>query len=211
MAEKQHICTNVRVTRLPNAEVEIHATVRAEALAPFRERALRHLIADAELPGFRKGRVPEKMFVERVGEMRILEEAAERAIAAAYMEIVADEELSPLGRPEVTVHTLAPGNPLEFSIKTALTPSVTLPDYRPLAETVMRETGKPAEVSDAELEASVRQLVKKGKDDQSELTLEEVKKFGAFESVSDFKDKILAHLVEEKVRASREKKRMRAI
>ncbi len=211
MAEKQKICTDVRVTRLPNAEVEIHATVRAEALAPFRERALQHLIADAELPGFRKGRVPEKMFMERVGEMRILEEAAERAIAAAYLEIVESEELSPLGRPEVTVRTLAPGNPLEFSIKSALTPTVSLPDYRALAETIMRETEKPAEVPDAELDKFIGQITKRESGAEGELTLEEVKKFGAFESIDDFKGKVRAHLTEEKVRAGREKKRMRTI
>lgn len=211
MSEKQKLCTDIRVTRLPNAEVEIHATVRPEALAPFRDRAVKHLLEDAELPGFRKGKVPEKMFVERVGEMRILEEAAERAIAAAYMEIITDEQLSPLGRPEVTVKTLAPGNPLVFSMKSALTPTVTLPDYRALAGSAMRETEKPTEVSDAELSTFVNQLVKRKEGEDAELTLDEVKKFGAFESVSDFKDKIRIHLAEEKVRATREKKRMRAI
>jgi trigger factor len=211
MVGKEKLCTDVHVTRLPNAEVEIRASVSAARLAPFRERAVKHLLEEAELPGFRKGKVPEKMFVERVGEMRILEEAAERAIAAAYMEIIEGEELSPLGRPEVTVRSLAPGNPLEFSIKSALTPTATLPDYRALAATVMGEEDGPTDVTDAELSTFVNQLMKRKSDDTSEVTLDEVKKFGAFESVEDFKTKIRTHLVGEKERAGRERKRMRTI
>ena len=63
-------------TKLPGSQVEIKATIPASEFDKTRSSAIKHIGGDIELPGFRKGHVPEKMLIQKIGETAILEEMA---------------------------------------------------------------------------------------------------------------------------------------
>ena len=136
---------------LEKSEIEITAEISVEDLARFRASALKKFGEKTKLDGFRPGHIPEKVLLDRVGEQVILEEAAQKALADVYPRIVKAENLDVIGRPEVTITKLAPGNPLGFKIKTAILPTFELPDYKVETQKVLSKEEK-IEVTDKEVD-----------------------------------------------------------
>ncbi|MDB5259170.1 MAG: hypothetical protein JWO73_378 [Candidatus Taylorbacteria bacterium] len=156
--------SNVVVKKLPKSEVEITGTIDAAAFEKFRNKALKNINEELSIDGFRKGQIPEKVLVAKVGEMPILEEMAELALAAAYPEIVVEEKIDALGRPEIQIMKIAAGSPLEFKITTAVVPEVKLADYQKIAKEVAAEfskdEAKQLEVTEKDIDVAIDRIRK---------------------------------------------------
>jgi trigger factor len=116
---------NITVTKKENSEVEITGLIPLEAMTKYRAKALKDIGETANIAGFRKGHIPEKILVDKVGEISILEEAAEFALKDIAPEIIEKNVPNYVGRPRIGVTKLAPGNPLEFKISVDVFPEVT--------------------------------------------------------------------------------------
>lgn len=196
---------------LPQSEFFVHVEIPSEEVASERSRLLLRLKQETELPGFRKGFVPEKMLRERVGEMALWEEAAETLLGKALSEILQTEKLDALGRPRVGVLKLAPENPAEFNVTLSLYPKLTLPDYKKIAAAHSRKTPEPITIEEKEIDAVVAEIITQhesaaGKKDFI-LTDETVKAFGGFQTVADFRAKVKTGLAARKEELSKEKRR----
>jgi FKBP-type peptidyl-prolyl cis-trans isomerase (trigger factor) len=211
------------VEKQPHSEIIIAAEIPTKSVEVFRRKALKSITEKVELPGFRRGHVPEDVVVKHVGEQAILEEAAELAIAAAYRDIVTDKTLEVVGRPQVTVTKLAPGNPIGFKIQTAVFPAVSLPDYKRLAEEERKQHADPElEVvsdNDVDLELARLQRMLAGahaqgedavKDDTALPPLDDAfaRSLGEFADLPDLKKKVRAQLHVEKKRKAHDKRRI---
>lgn len=219
MTDNKNLISSVK--KLPRSLVEMTVSVPATAFDATRATALERIGADIELPGFRKGKAPAKLVEQKVGEGTILEEMAEIVIAKAYPELLREHKIDALGRPDVRITKIAMGNPLEFTLTTAMLPEVELPDYLKLAakQNAKRET---PEVSDADLEKTVSEVKKiraqrlaeidgKPYDPEAplpELTDDFVKTLGTYESVADFMTKAREEIGKEKTRIAAEKHRI---
>ena len=128
-----------KVERLPESEAKILGEITLSLLSASRKEALKHLNAHIDLPGFRKGLVPEDILIKTVGEAAVLEETAEIALAKEYGNILKESELKPITRPEIKILKLAPGIPLSFEITVATEPEFELPDYKKLASDIKEE------------------------------------------------------------------------
>lgn len=215
MAEKK-LYTSADIKHLPDSQVEISVVIPFENLAPFREKALNHLKDEMTLPGFRKGHVPEKMMLEKLGELGILEEAAELLIKEAYPDIIVDNNLDLIGQPQIAITKLATNNPLEFKILGNRFPEFSLPDYKKIAKEVLSNTEKIL-VLEKDIEEVVSQIRKmkavkeESEEKLPELTDDFVKTVGEFETVADFKSKIKENLEKEKEFRDKEKQRLQII
>lgn len=145
------------VEKKPHSVAEIMVEIPAETLMEHRAMALKEIGRDAQIDGFRKGHVPEKVLLERVGEMAILTEAAEITIRHTYPHVLEEHDLDPIGAPEITITALAPGNPLKFKAVVALIPSVKLPDYKKIAQEKNKEKQNIA-VTDKDVEDQVERI-----------------------------------------------------
>lgn len=154
MNETQKSYGNAAVKRLDRSQVEITASIPVEIWEKFRGQALKNLNETVTLDGFRKGNIPENILIAKVGDMVILEEMAELALPKAYMEILTDQKIDAIGRPQISVTKLARGNPLEFKAVSAVIPEIKLPDYKKLAAEQTKKAKKAGEpdinVSDKE-------------------------------------------------------------
>ncbi|MDP2705155.1 MAG: trigger factor [Patescibacteria group bacterium] len=216
MSEQKTHYQNIKVTALPDAEVEIEGEIDAQRMNDLRNKALDTISKEIEIPGFRKGKAPTEIVVKKVGEMRLLEEAAEMALQEEYPIILFNEKINAIGLPHIHITKLAPGNPLGFKLHTAVMPTITLPDYMRIAKTEM-EKKDSVEVEEKEIDRVIEEIRKqkagkKEKDASEEnelpaLTDEFVKSLGNFEHVEDFKNKIKENLSYEKKIKAREKKR----
>lgn len=198
---------------LPESEVEFVGEIPTEALTPYREKAITALSAEIELPGFRKGKVPPDLATKKLGEVVVLEEATNLFMREFYPVLAETNKLDVVGRPEIRITKLAPGNPVGLTIRTALYPEVTLPrNWKTLGEDVSPELVAPA--TDEEVEGtleSLRQARKKKKEDGTEevpeLNDEFAKSVGAFENLAALREQVKKGIGEEKERAGRDKRR----
>ena len=211
--------TNIHVEDLGTAEIRITGDILEEAVKQYRPKVMQSLQKDFAAPGFRKGHVPEKLIVERLGEPSILSEVAELVLQNVYAEIIAEKELSVIGRPTVVLTKCAPGNPIGFAIQTAILPPIKLPDYVNIAQTVRKKV-TPITVTKEEID-SVIEHIQRGQNTQQvesgealkeseipALTDEFVRSRGDFKDVADFKQKLKENIHEEKERKLRESKRI---
>ena len=68
------------VTELPDSKVKIDAEVGADELAGRLDRAAAALAGEIKVPGFRKGKVPPQLVIQRVGREAVLEEALRNSL-----------------------------------------------------------------------------------------------------------------------------------
>lgn len=226
--------SDIVIKPLPQSQVEIIGKIPTDIFESFRSKALKNINEEISIDGFRKGNIPEKVLVAKVGEMMILEEMSELALSAAYPAIVIDNKVDALGRPEISITKIASGNPLEFKITTAVVPKVTLADYKKLAREVNTEKADEAEkveVTDKDLEEAVTRIrrshaarhhthdeshdsmsdeVHAKLVDQAMPVLDDafVQTLGDFTSVADFNEKIRKALLEDKKGQLKEKRRI---
>jgi FKBP-type peptidyl-prolyl cis-trans isomerase (trigger factor) len=214
--------------KLPDCEVEITAEITVDALEDYKVKALKRMREVAELPGFRKGHVPEAKLKEKFGEMGILEDAGEMAINDSAIEILVESKVNFLGRPDVAISKIAIGSPIEFKIKVTVMPEVKLPDYKKIAKKENAVEEKIEEVTEKQVEETVEQIRKmyaeqnhahthgEKHEEGEELTLPEitdefVKKLGDFKDVIDFRDKLEKNIAKEKEIHAKDKKRGKII
>ena len=203
---------------LPESEVELVGEVPAEVVGGYRVHALAHIAGSLALPGFRKGKVPQDLAQKHVGEVAVLEEAVEHFVRDFYPELVGVLALDVVGRPNISITKLAPGNPVELTIRTALYPEVSLPkDWPKTGENIPLEMTLPAtEEEVSQTIESLRASSAKATGGQAPPQLPEVtdqwaKTLGAFETVAALKDQVKKGIGEEKERGARDKRRGRII
>lgn len=201
--------------KLPDCEVEITAEITSEAIEGYKTKALKKIMEVAELPGFRKGHVPEAKIKEKFGELGLLEDAGEMAINDCAIEILVESKVNFLGRPDVAISKIAIGSPIEFKIKATVMPEVKLPDYKKIAKKENSVEEKVEEVTEKQIDETVEQIRKmyaqqnhthahgEVHKEGEELALPEindefVKKLGDFKDVIDFRAKLKINIGKEK-------------
>ena len=222
------------VKKLPaSGEVEIKSSISAEEFGAAIKNTLEELKKDVTLPGFRKGSAPEKIVREKIGGTALLHEAAEHAISHAYGHILEAEKVDAIGYPKVSITKIAEGNPLEFTIVTAVLPEIKDFEYTKIAAKENAKKPETVTVADAEVEKAVEDIKnnfarakasqssngkegegenkKEDKKEPIELTDDLVKTWGEFKDVADFKEKLKENIKAEKTQRSLEKKRLELI
>jgi FKBP-type peptidyl-prolyl cis-trans isomerase (trigger factor) len=203
--------------------VDIIAEINVTDFESYREAALAELGKNVEIKGFRKGAAPAEMIEKQLGDMRILDEMAHHAISASYTQLLTEHKIDAIGRPMVNITKMAKGNPLGFTITTAVMPVVELPDYKKIAKKEMEKKGE-GKITDKELDDAIMQIQKMRAQDDAirdgvepkeakeapvkDLDDEYVQSLGAFENVADFKNKLRENLELEKENKEREKKQL---
>lgn len=134
MTNKAKTYKEIAVKHLDKSMVEVTGSIDVDVWGGYRNQAVKNINETISIDGFRKGMIPENILIAKVGDMAVLEEMAELALSAAYFDIITDNKLDVIGRPQVNITKIAKDNPLEFRIVTAVVPEVTLPDYKKIAQ-----------------------------------------------------------------------------
>ena len=206
------IAKQFALTPLPHSEVEMAGDIPFEALAPYRAKALAHIAEHMELPGFRPGKVPQEMALKKAGELPVLEEALELFIKDFYPELITERKVEAVGRPDIRVTKLAPGNPVGLTVRATVYPEVVLPkDWKKLHKTIALEPSMQA--TDEEVAKTLEDLRRSRKKDEvvPELSDEFAKSIGAFENLEHLKTQIHKGIGEEKAHKARDARRGKLI
>jgi trigger factor len=121
------------LTELPDSRVRLEVHVAPAEVESRIEHKARQLGRELKLPGFRRGKVPAPLVLQRVGRETVLEEAVRDTIGDWYAKAIASSGIVPVGDPQLDLGELPPrGQELRFSIEIGVLPVATLGEYRGL-------------------------------------------------------------------------------
>ncbi|MED4585471.1 trigger factor [Brevibacillus choshinensis] len=109
--------------------VEVDASQVDAAL----DQAFKKVVQKVQVPGFRKGKVPRKMFEARFGVESLYQDALDILLPTAYGQAVREAGIDPVDRPEVDVAQMEQGKNLIFKATVTVKPEVKLGDYKNLS------------------------------------------------------------------------------
>ena len=138
---------------LDKAQVELTVELSQEEFAPYLEKGAQKISKEIKIEGFRDGKAPYDIIKQKVGEMSIMDEAARIAINAKLGEVVSKNTTDAIGQPDVNIVKLAPENPLIFTVKMSIIPSIELGAYKDLK---IKE--KESKLDESELEKTFDHL-----------------------------------------------------
>ncbi|MFC1789372.1 trigger factor [Patescibacteria group bacterium] len=147
----------VQIFNLPKSKTELKVEISPEEFEKFRKEAIKELGKNLKMEGFRPGHVPEEIVEKSLNSEKIMAEAAEKAVKANYRKAVSENNIFPLGQPEIKILKLTLGNSFEFQATVAIMPEIKLPDYKKIASEIKR---KEVFVSEKELKDSMAWLQK---------------------------------------------------
>ena len=100
------------------------------------------------LPGFRKGKAPDKLAEQQLNPERIRENVLKQLLPQAYSEVIQENNLRPIMNPKIQVEKINEGEDWIFSALTCEMPAIDPGDYKKVVDlislhgTVPRDTNR---------------------------------------------------------------------
>ena len=132
---------------LPDSQVGLEIEIPAEMSQKTYDQVLRKYMRSANIPGFRKGKVPRQVFLQRVGAEQFKAAVLEELVQNAVDKAIKQEDIDAIGNYQLKssfeelVTQYQPGQVLTISAAVDVPPRVTLSQYKGLS--VQAEEVKP--------------------------------------------------------------------
>jgi trigger factor len=141
------------ITELSDSRVRVDVDVPAADVDRGVQRAARALAREMRMPGFRKGKAPPSLVIQRLGFAGVFEEALRESLPDWYERALLSSGIRPVGDPSIKVTSTpeAEGEPLSFSFEIGVRPKAELGEYMGL-EVGRAEPEAPDEIVERELE-----------------------------------------------------------
>jgi trigger factor len=144
---------NPAVEQLSDDKVKLTVDVPAHDVHHAVEHAANDLAATVRIPGFRKGKVPRPILMQRVGKERLYSEAVESHIGGWFWNAATRARVNPIAQPEYEYELPASeSEDWSFSATVEVQPKPEPADWTQL-QVPKHEAEVPAEAVQAELEA----------------------------------------------------------
>lgn len=121
--------------KLPQSQMGLEIEVPAEMSKQAYDRVIQNFIRSANIPGFRKGKVPRQVVMQRFGAKNLKAAAVEDLIQKVLPEALEQEKIQAIGNyqlrsdMESLIDAYEPGQPLTFSATVDVPPDVNLNQY----------------------------------------------------------------------------------
>jgi len=117
---------DIKVKKLPKAEVEINVTFTEDEFKSDIENAAKSLSKEVKIDGFRPGNVPYDVLVNHIGKDAIVNAALDTAIPRILTDIIKKEKLEVIARPKVDILSK---DPVTLRVIAALYPEIKVEGY----------------------------------------------------------------------------------
>src|SRR5579885_2022712 len=142
-----------QVEELPENRVRLTVQVPSHDVHHAVEHAASDLAKSARIPGFRKGKVPRRVLVQKLGRERVMAEAVESHIGGWFWNAAAKSRVRPVEQPEYDFELPeSEDQDWEFSATVAVQAKPELADWKTL-EVGAYEAELPEGIVDRELDA----------------------------------------------------------
>lgn len=141
----------VSTSELPEAQAKLDIEVSSDVVEHAIEHAVEHMAEQVKLPGFRQGKVPPELALQKLGHEAVFEHAFDEHVGAWYGEALSQTEIAPIGSPSMdSPPQWKQGEPLKFELTVPVRPIAEVGDYDGI-EVGRKEPDVDPTVVDAEL------------------------------------------------------------
>ncbi|MFI2858144.1 trigger factor [Paenibacillus sp. JSM ZJ436] len=127
--------------------------VEADRVAAALDKAFNKVSKKANVPGFRKGKVPRPIFEARYGVESLYQDAIDILLPEVYGEAVEQADIFPVDRPEIDIEQFSKGQSFKFKARVIVKPEVKLGDYKGIEVAAV-----PVEVTEDELNEELKRM-----------------------------------------------------
>ena len=124
------------VETLSPTRVKLSIEVTFEDLDQYIKGAYKTLSEKINIPGFRKGKVPQAMIDQRVGRAAVLDEAINSSLSPMYAAALKEQNVFVIGRPTIDITKLVDNEMFSFTAEVDIRPELKLPDFSKITLTV---------------------------------------------------------------------------
>jgi trigger factor len=121
--------------KLDQSRIGLQIEVGGDQTTKYYEQAIKKLSSDANIPGFRKGKIPRQVILQRMGQSQIKAMAIEYLLDPSMRNAIKQESIPAIGNFQVTssfddlIVNYIPGQPLTFGATVDVLPEVELTSY----------------------------------------------------------------------------------
>jgi len=140
--------------KLPDSQIGLEIEISGDTSRNTYEKVIRQLSRTSNIPGFRKGKVPRPILLQRMGVARIKAAALEEIIQDSLKNALEQEKIEALGNFTLRssfdelVEQYQPGETLTFSAAVDVAPAPELGDYSKLNVKAEESKYDPQELED---------------------------------------------------------------
>ncbi|NJN23346.1 MAG: trigger factor [Acaryochloridaceae cyanobacterium RL_2_7] len=126
---------NITQEKLPDSQIGLEIEIPGERSQRAYESAVKKLMKTAQIPGFRRGKIPRKVIMQRFGEGYLKASTLEELIQNILNEAIKQEDINVLGNLDLRssfeelVEKFSPGEALTFSASADVPPEANLKKY----------------------------------------------------------------------------------
>jgi len=139
-------------------------TIDQETVKNGLDKTFKKVQKNLNVPGFRKGRVPRRIFNQMYGEAALYEDTLNDLLPDAYSKALDEVDVEPVAQPNIDIKSVGKNQDWELVAELTLKPDVELGQYKDLD--VMKQD---REVSEEEVEESIERR----RQGMAELTIKE--------------------------------------
>lgn len=149
--------------KLPASQIGLEIEITPEITKQKYEQAIRKLTNTVNIPGFRKGKVPRQILIQRIGNLRVKATALEEMLQEGIDQAIQQEAITALGQPQLRssfddlMISYEPGQPLTFTAAVDVLPEIKLNQYTGLEAKAEEVKYDPTQV-DTVIEAQREKL-----------------------------------------------------
>lgn len=125
--------------KLPASQIGLEIEIPADKSKTTYDKTIKEIAKNTNIPGFRKGKVPRPILLQRIGHQRIKAQVLDELIKNSFKEAVEQESINILGNYELRsnfeelVNNYQPGEVITFQATVDVPPEVNLTQYQGLA------------------------------------------------------------------------------
>ncbi|NJM67604.1 MAG: trigger factor [Acaryochloris sp. RU_4_1] len=144
----------VQQEKLPGSQISLEIEIPPERSQQAYEQAITKLMRSAHIPGFRKGKVPRPVILQRFGVDHLKASALEELVQKTFEAAVEQEEIQTLGNVQFrsSFDELAaqfkPGEAITFTVSVDVPPEVHLKRYQDFQVTAEKVDYDPAKIDE---------------------------------------------------------------
>lgn len=133
------ISTSSVLARLGDGTVQLTLIIPQAAVDKKREESLKKMIAEVEVPGFRKGKAPQDTALKHIEQQKLYEHMLQFLLPEAYSKAVQEHSLRPILAPRFELVSVEDGKDWQVRAITCELPSINVKDYKK----ALQGKGKP--------------------------------------------------------------------
>ncbi|MEO0824469.1 MAG: trigger factor [Cyanobacteria bacterium J06635_15] len=139
---------------LPDSQVGLEIEVSSDVTQKTYDQVVRKFMRTANIPGFRKGKVPPQVLIQRFGRTQLKAAALEELVQNTIDQAIKQEEIDAIGNYQLKssfeelVEQYEPGQALTISATVDVPPRVTLKTYKELTVQAEEVEYDPSKVDD---------------------------------------------------------------